>query len=616
VSGRKGRGSRTFQSSQSTLPASVAALYGMPLSATRSGPIYNAFPYPTKISAESIAVFLATHTAPGQTILDCFAGVGSVGLAGLLCDRPTPSMLRMAAELGVRPKWGPRNVVLYELSVLGANAANTLCSVVDPRKFETAALQMVEEARRRLPGLYSALSPDGTIGELRYAVWSEVVKCSQCEHETPFWNAAARRKPARLIESFKCPACAKRVKVASCDRVTERAFDARLGRSVERRKRVLAAVYGRSGKTSWKRPPIAEDDQAVCRAENFPLPTTAPLYALKWGDLYRAGYHQGISHLHHLYTPRNFLAIATLWDVANQAPQELRDALKLLILSYNAAHSTLMTRIVAKTGQDDFSATSAQSGVLYVSALPVEKNVFDGVLRKIKPFRDTFALTRGSRSRVDVRNASSTRMSLESSSIDYVFTDPPFGDYIPYAEINQVGEAWLGATTDTADEVIISPAQRKQVSHYGQLMATVFSEIARVLKPEHRATVVFHSAEASVWKALAHAYSSAKLEVETTSVLDKVQPTFKQTTAESSVKGDPMILLRNGARPVAPVADVETSTLLGEFLRQAKHMSRAEQQPHRLYSRFVNRCLELGVDVSIGAKEFYGVARESMECHV
>ena len=68
---------------------SITKLYQTPLPSTRTGPLYNAFSYPTKISPEAIAVYIATHTEPGATVLDAFAGSGTTGLATLLCDRPT-----------------------------------------------------------------------------------------------------------------------------------------------------------------------------------------------------------------------------------------------------------------------------------------------------------------------------------------------------------------------------------------------------------------------------------------------------------------------------------------------------------------------------------------------
>ena len=122
------------------------------------------------------------------------------------------------------------------------------------------------------------------------------------------------------------------------------------------------------------------------------LPDCAPRKEVAWGDLYRSGYHRGITHLHHFYTPRNYLALATLWDLVETFDDDLQDALRLLILSFNSTHSTLMTRVVVKKGQNDLVLTGAQSGVLYVSGLPVEKNIFKGVRRKIRTIADAFDL--------------------------------------------------------------------------------------------------------------------------------------------------------------------------------------------------------------------------------
>src|SRR5579862_9726689 len=90
-------------------------LYENPLPSTRTGPLYNAFSYPTKISPEAIGVFIATHTSPGALVVDTFAGSGTTGLGALLCDKPTPEMLQLAKKIGARPRWGPREVHLFEV---------------------------------------------------------------------------------------------------------------------------------------------------------------------------------------------------------------------------------------------------------------------------------------------------------------------------------------------------------------------------------------------------------------------------------------------------------------------------------------------------------------------
>ena len=127
------------------------------------------------------------------------------------------------------------------------------------------------------------------------------------------------------------------------------------------------------------------------------------------------------------------------------------------------SHSTLMTRVVAKKDNPDFVVTGSQPGVLYISGLPVEKNIFTGLERKIQTFVEAFKLIEGSRSTVVFKNTSSTNLSENDASIDYVFTDPPFGDYIPYSELNQINEAWLGTLTSPENEVIVNPSQNKAV---------------------------------------------------------------------------------------------------------------------------------------------------------
>lgn len=583
------------------------ALYHKPLPSTRTGALYNAFSYPTKISPEAIALFIATHTDPGSTTLDVFAGSGTAGVAALLCDKPTDAMVQTADQLGLNPKWGPRRAVLYELGVLGAFVSKTICSPPEPEYFEQTALKFVQQAEQDLGWLWDVEDPKGNRGRFRHAIWSDVLICPHCSTETPFWRAVVRRNPLRLEDRFSCPSCRKRSRVVDAERAIETVFDGLLGKPITRKKRVLARIYGQTNGKTWQRDAAVSDMEAVVRAEQTPLPAGTPRAEIAWGDLYRSGYHKGISHLHHFYTPRNFLAVAKLWSMIEQYPENVRDALKLLVLSYNATHSTLMTRVVVKDGQSDFILTGAQSGVLYVSGLPVEKNVFEGVRRKIVTFKQAFEAVAGSRSTVEVVNASSTKLGLPDKGVDYIFTDPPFGGYIPYAELNQLNELWLGQTTDRKKEVIVSSAQNKDVDAYARLMGEVFGEMTRVLKDKGKATVVFHSAKTAVWHALMQAYEKAGFRVQTTSILDKLQTSFKQVVSNVSVKGDPLILLAKDERlrRTRTHADFDDG-IFQEVLRRAHNEhDPQEREPTRLYSRFVSRCLELGVQVSYNADDFY-----------
>lgn len=580
----------------------LGALYDRPIPSRRTGAVYNAFSYPTKIDPEAIATFIAAHTSPGDTVLDVFAGSGTTGVAARMCEKPTPEMMRRASELRLPVEWGPRHVVLYELSAIGSLLGHTLCNPPDPAAFEAAARRVIAATAHGYAWMYGAQGPSGATGSIRHAIWSDVIACGFCDAEATYWELAVEREPLRLRKTTDCPSCGRALKLADEPRVADVVLDALTGDEVAQRRRVLAHVYGRTGKTTWNRAPVPADLELVERVLNEPVPTSVPTEYIRWGDLHRSGYHQGIERVHHFYTRRNLIALGALWDAIASEPEYLQDALRLLVLSYNASHSTLMSRVVVKSGQSDFVLTGAQSGVLYVSSLPVEKSVIEGVQRKIKTFRAALAVGRGGTGTIRVERKSSTSLDLPDESVDYVFTDPPFGGFIPYSEINQINEAWLGSTTDTSEEAIISPAQGKGVSEYGILMKQVFSEVSRVLKPSGAATVVFHSSKPDVWAALGDAVTSAGLAVERTSVLDKTQVSFKQVVAEGSTRGDAVFLLSRREVDIAHKAAAED---LDDVITELRRRHGSGTSPQHLYSRYVALCVEQARPVASTAPAFY-----------
>ena len=152
-------------------------------------------------------------------------------------------------------------------------------------------------------------------------------------------------------------------------------YDSILDKKHSRKKRVPVWLYGKTGKKTWNREATASDiRQLKIKSKKFSF-GEVPVHEMNWGVLHRKGYHAGITHLHHFYTDRNLIVFSRMWEKAAFYPSKIGDALKLLLLSYNASHSTLMSRVVVKKKSTDFVITGAQSGVLYISNLPVEKNI-------------------------------------------------------------------------------------------------------------------------------------------------------------------------------------------------------------------------------------------------
>lgn len=594
----------------------IKQLYNTPLPSSRSGALYNAFSYPTKISPEAIGIFIACHTNVGDTVLDSFAGSGTTGLATKLCDNPTPYMIETAAKMQLNPKWGKRKAILYELSTLGAFVSEAMNNPPSSKEFAKYAKKLLDEAEKELEYLYTTYDNKNNIGKIRHVIWSDVLICPVCKKELTFWQTAVQHNPLKILPNFECPYCNHTEAFNKIPRATEEVMDEVLKIQHIIKKRVPVRIYGKTGKETWYKDITDSDIKSLEEKLEKNELTDFPTFELKWGDLYRKGYHQGITHLHHLYTKRNAIVFASLWKRINLYPEKYQNALKLLLLSYNASHSTLMTRVVVKSNNNDFVITGAQSGVLYISSLPVEKNIIEGVRRKIKTLQQAFTLIEHSKSEVEVKNMSSTTLLEPTQSVDYVFTDPPFGDYIPYSEINQINEAWLGSITDQTHEAIINESQNKGISEYRDLMTSVFSEINRVLKDNAAMSLVFHSAKAEVWKALIESYQNASLKVCTSSILNKVQGSFKQVTSTVKVQGDPLLLLVKTNEKI----DIQKNgtLLIEDIIKKAfdEFTDIEERKPERMYSRYINACLEVGYPVKYDANEFYDIVKLELEKQV
>lgn len=579
--------------------AEILKLYNTPFPSSRTGALYNAFSYPTKISAEAEAIFIACHTNINDSIFDPFGGSGTTGIATKLVASPTPQMISLSSKLGLNPQWGPRKSYVYELSPLGTMLGDVICNT-DPSLFKKAALELLSKIKDISDSIYYIKDNSGDDSLMRHIIWSDVLRCPNCSKESLYADSCVTYGPLKISADAICPHCGHRYSANSDVHVLTSYYDDLLKTTVTTRKRMPYKIYGISGKNKWSRLCTENDKEIILRQMQECDLQYFPLRKIHWGQLYRNGYHTGITYLHHFYTRRNAMILSYIWKEINSFPESIQNALRIFVLSYNSSHSTLMTRVVVKKSSSDFILTGSQSGVLYISNLPVEKNIYLGLQRKIKTFVDALALTHDSTSESYFINKSSLYITLPENSIDYVFTDPPFGDFIPYSEINQLNELWLGETTNARDEVIINSAQNKDLNSYENLMGGVFGELSRITKDRSWCTVVFHSAKAEIWQALSRVFSTNNFKPYKAAILNKVQSTFKQTNSYVTVKGDPLILLSKVDE--RSERKYSTSDEVVESVIEAIPITDDEKATaSKRYSEYLRICIENGIPIILNA---------------
>jgi hypothetical protein len=239
---------------------------------------------------------------------------------------------------------------------------------------------------------------------------------------------------------------------------------------------------------------------------------------------------------------------------------------------------------------------------------------------------------------VAISTASSLRIPIPDKSIDYIYTDPPFGDAIPYGDLNLLIEAWHNLFSNLVNEVLLDKKRQKLISVYSDLMRRAFAEYYRVLKPGRWMTVVFHNSKNLVWTAIQEAIGGAGFVVADVRTLDREQGSFKQVTAAGAVKQDLVISAYKPNGGLEERFKLEAGTEEGawDFIRthlkqlpvfviKTEAASRleagtttmeiiAERQNYLLFDRMVAFHVQRGVTVPLSAAEFYaGLAQRFPE---
>ncbi|WP_246745129.1 DNA methyltransferase [Thiospirochaeta perfilievii] len=91
---------------------------------------------------------------------------------------------------------------------------------------------------------------------------------------------------------------------------------------------------------------------------------------------------------------------------------------------------------------------------------------------------------------------------IKDNSIDYIFTDPPYGESIAYLSLSHFWNSWLPDQVEYSREIIIDPYRQKDYQDYSKRSKAVFKELYRVLKDDHYMSFTFHNRDLNVWKAI------------------------------------------------------------------------------------------------------------------
>lgn len=124
---------------------------------------------------------------------------------------------------------------------------------------------------------------------------------------------------------------------------------------------------------------------------------------------------------------------------------------------------------------------------------------------------------------VDIRCGSATEMSLDTGSLDAVFTDPPYYGMVQYGELMHFLYIWLrklmgsdfvgleAESTKNVGELTGNTTEGRGIEHFAEGLATVYARMAEALKPGAPLAFTYHHNKQEAYVAVGMAILDAGL---------------------------------------------------------------------------------------------------------
>ena len=432
----------------------------------RTDPIYNTHAYLTKVPYGAIKPFIEAFSRPGDTIADIFAGSGMTGIAAIMLGR---------------------NAIVSDISVLGQHIGTGLSTFINENEFQKVADEVIKKAKENVGLIYKTKRfSDKKELELIRTIWSFIYECPDCKSGLVYFEEIDENG-----ESPKsCTHCNSPFVKRSWKRVGE--------------KPVRVVVTGSNGKQveqkisalDLKRIKQAAKDKRQKNIPSYEIDSYREMFTRS--ALKKAGLHETKS----FFSPRNAIALYELWKQINN----IRDKVikKKLLFSFTA----ILARASKRYQWSHKRPLNAQNQTYYISAVFYEWNVFElferkvsASIRSVKTIYEENPIAKKYKFEYKLSSADQCNH-LDNESVNYIFTDPPFGSNIFYADMNLFHEAWLGKKTNDKVEAVVHTSNKKKKKaeeKYFKILKNSFKQAARALKSGGYMSVVFGNSNGSTW---------------------------------------------------------------------------------------------------------------------
>lgn len=339
-----------------------------------------------------------------------------------------------------------------------------------------------------------------------------------------------------------------------------------------------------------------------------------------------------------LYTKRNLYALSFLMnEIEKISNSKIRSVLKFAFtsMSHLASKMTPVAKPSPRSHWSNLSATSFWALQSYWSPpLFMESNVWmlfesavfgkQGIIKGIEEAQKTinpkisegFDELKKGNILIKKQNALELNEILPPNSIDYVFTDPPYGGAVQYFELSTLWASWLKLNINYSDEITINKFQKKNFEYYHKMLKSSFREIYRVLKAKKYLTVTFHSTDIAVWNSIIRAIVLSGFDIEKIIYQPPARASAKGLLQPyGSAVGDYYIRFKKPeVEKIISEKQMDIQSYEREVVLSAKRIIEERGEP-TIYQHILNGImveLEGGRYAPIGARKFEDILKENV----
>ncbi|MGD1045617.1 MAG: DNA methyltransferase [Bacteroidota bacterium] len=189
---------------------------------------------------------------------------------------------------------------------------------------------------------------------------------------------------------------------------------------------------------------------------------------------------------------------------------------------------------------------------------------------------------------------------IKSESIDYIYTDPPYGKKIPYLDLSVMWNAWLDLEVtekDYQEEAIEGGEHNKSKEEYSNLISKSIEEMYRVLKFDRWMSFVFAHKDPEFWHLIVDTAERAGFEYAGAVKQANGQTSFKKRQNPFTVLSGQLIINFKKVRKPKSILKANLGMKIGDIILQtmegiiAKHHGATLEQ---INDEIIIKGLELG----------------------